>query len=99
MSGGVGKGIQDDEAILAAMNDAAVLVIFTSLPGAITEDAARGLLPTSDVGIAPRRPDVIHGRDSLTFHADFGALVERGAACENTGRQQREECRKTAAGW
>src|SRR6266853_4461366 len=61
--------------MLSAMNDPALFIILRL--GAVTEDAAGGLLAarSSDVGVAPRRPDVIHGKDSLTFDRDFGFYV------------------------
>lgn len=58
MSGGVGIGIENDVAMLAAVDDAGLLVAFF---GNIAKDAARLRLGAGHVGVTPWGPEVIHG--------------------------------------
>ena len=58
VAGSVGKRIQDDEALLAAIDDESFGVV-ACLHG-VAEDAASRLLGGRDVGVAPRGPEVIH---------------------------------------
>ena len=52
--------IQNDEAMLAAMNNISLGVVF--LLWRIAEHASGGLFRGRDVGIPPRRPQIIHSR-------------------------------------
>ncbi len=54
----VRKSIQDDEAVLAAVNDQCLGVI-VSFHG-VAEDASGGLLGGRNVGITPWCPEVVH---------------------------------------
>src|SRR5579864_4215002 len=94
---GVGIGIKDDKAMFSAVNDAALFVVLRL--GAIAEDTAAGLLAAGDIGVAPRRPDVIHGRDSLTFGSDFGDLRILRLTSRECGRQSGKICMKRACRW
>ena len=67
VAGRVGKRIQDDEAMLAAMHDAGFGVV--ARINRVTENAARCLLSGRDIGIAPRGPEVIHSKGRV---ADSG---------------------------
>ena len=60
VAGGVGIGVEDNEAVLAAMNDEGFLVVVGFHGGA--EDATDSLLGSGDVGVAPGSPEVIHGK-------------------------------------
>src|SRR5208283_1741313 len=58
VSVGVWKGIENDVAVRAAMDDAGLLVAFF---GSVAEDAARLRLGAGYVGVTPRSPELIHG--------------------------------------
>jgi len=60
VAGCVRIGIQDDEAVLAAMHDVHLGVI--PFLRRLAEDASGGLFRGSNIGVAPRRPEVIHKR-------------------------------------
>src|SRR5260370_8640972 len=70
---GVGKAIQDDVAMLAAMDDFGV---FVRKFGQLAEDAAFGaaffLAGGCDVGVAPRGPGGVHLWDRSTKSDDRG---------------------------
>jgi hypothetical protein len=55
---GVRIGIQDDEAIVRAMNDK-ILFVVAGLHS-VAEDASRSLFGGRHIGISPRGPEIIH---------------------------------------
>ncbi len=60
VSGGVGIGIENHVAVLAAMHDAGLGVVPEL--GQVAEDAAGSLVDAGNVGVAPGSPEIVHGR-------------------------------------
>ena len=60
VSRSVGIGVQDDEAMLAAINNARLLVV-VCLNG-VAEYASRSFLSGGNVGVTPRGPEVVHDK-------------------------------------
>ena len=56
---GVGIGVEDDEAMFATVND--VILAIVVLRDLVAENAAGCAIGRGDVGIAPRRPEIVHG--------------------------------------
>jgi len=54
---GVRISVENNEAIGAAMDDAR---LFVGLVDGIAEDTPRLLVRATDVGVTPRRPEIIH---------------------------------------
>ena len=64
MAGGVGELVQQDEGVLAAVDDQALLVVAC---GRIAEDTAGFLVRLRDVLEPPRRPELLGHGSSLHF--------------------------------
>lgn len=59
VSAGIGKGVDDDEIMLAAVDNSGAFVVFWK---PVTEDAAVILMSGGDEGVTPRCPEIVHGR-------------------------------------
>src|SRR4029077_9668040 len=67
----IGKSVQDNEAMLAAMNDVRLGVVAGL--HRIAEDAASRFFCSGDIGVAPRGPEVVHSQGQGTrWRADPG---------------------------
>src|SRR5205807_7634334 len=60
VSGSVRVSVQDDKTLLAAIDDVGLGIV--SAFDCVTEYAASHFLTGSDVGVAPRGPEVIHSQ-------------------------------------
>src|SRR5208337_2354466 len=95
-------GIENDVAMLGAVNDAGLLVAFF---GSIAEDAARLLVGASNIGVTPRSPEIIHGarvaeircHQRATSEEPTGAAVRSKLAARKLAAHR--QCDKTVNSW
>src|SRR5947208_2963286 len=92
VAGRIGIGVQDDKAMLGAMDDER-LVVVSGLYG-VAEDAGRCLLRCRDIRVAPGSPEIIHslgqgsrcGLGRGTWAAAFSRNRSRSCALDSSLR-------------